>query len=40
MRPGKVLEKTVTEERKAMMTLIGVTKMVPLMGSYPILVDS
>lgn len=37
-RSGYVLEKTVTEERKAMMGLIGVTKMVPLMGSYPIMV--
>jgi glc operon protein GlcG len=38
-RPGIVLENTVTEERKAMMAVFGVTTMVPLMGSYPIKVD-
>ena len=38
-RPGKVLENTVSDERKAMMATFGVTTMVPLMGSYPIKVD-
>jgi uncharacterized protein GlcG (DUF336 family) len=38
-RPGIVLEKTVSEERKAMMATFGVTRMVPLMGSYPITAD-
>jgi uncharacterized protein GlcG (DUF336 family) len=38
-RPGKVLENTVSEERKAMMATFGVTTMVPLMGSYPIKLD-
>lgn len=39
-RPGIVLEKTVTEERKAMMAVIGITEMVPLMGSYPIIFNN
>lgn len=40
-RPGKVLEKTVTETRIAMQTLGGVTPaaFVPLMGAYPIEVE-
>jgi glc operon protein GlcG len=35
-RPGRVLEATVSEERRAMMATFGVTTMVPLMGSYPV----
>ncbi len=40
-RPGKVLEKTVSEVRVAMQTLGNVTPapFVPLMGSYPIVVN-
>ena len=38
-RPGIVLENTVSDERKAMMAVTGVTTMVPLMGSYPIKID-
>jgi len=41
-RPGKVLETTVTENRKAMIALSGVTPapFVPLMGAYPIVIDN
>lgn len=39
-RPGYVLEQTVTEERKAMMAVIGITEMVPLKGSYPIVFNN
>ena len=35
-RPGRVLEATVSEERRAMMATFGITTMVPLMGSYPV----
>jgi uncharacterized protein GlcG (DUF336 family) len=40
-RPGKILEKTVTESRLAMQTLGGVppAPFVPLMGAYPIKLD-
>ena len=40
-RPGKVLEKTVSEDRVAMQTLGNATPapFVPLMGGYPIIVD-
>jgi uncharacterized protein GlcG (DUF336 family) len=40
-RPGKVLEKTVSEVRVAMQSLGNVTPapFVPLMGGYPIVVD-
>lgn len=40
-RPGKVLEKTVSEVRVAMQTLGNVTPapFVPLMGGYPIVVE-
>jgi uncharacterized protein GlcG (DUF336 family) len=40
-RPGIILEKTVTEDRVVMQTLVGVTPapFVPLMGAYPIEMD-
>jgi glc operon protein GlcG len=38
-RPGKVLEEAVSSGRIAMMANFGITTMVPLMGSYPIIVD-
>lgn len=40
-RPGKVLEKTVSEVRVAMQTLGNVTPapFVPLMGGYPIVIE-
>jgi glc operon protein GlcG len=38
-RPGKALEEAVSSGRTAMMANTGITTMVPLMGSYPIIVD-